>query len=67
MKNTYKEAVLVLQKYLVPACRQQGDELVASMILTVTALSELAKSCEFGELASEIIRDLIVENATQRN
>jgi hypothetical protein len=34
MKNTYKEEELVLQKYLVLACRQQGDELVASMILT---------------------------------
>ena len=67
MKNTYKEAELVLQKYLVPACRQQGDELVASNDSYLTALSELAKSCEFGELASEIIRDLIVENATRRS
>ena len=40
-------------------CRaQQRDELIDSYL---TALHELAKSCEFGELESEMIRDQIVE------
>ena len=46
-KKTYTEAEFVLQKYFAPACRTQQ--------------SELAKSCEYGELASEMIGDQSVE------
>ena len=70
VEKTYKEAELALEKYFAPKrnvvserykfrCRAQlRDELIDSYL---TALRELAKSCEFGELESEMIRDQIVE------
>ena len=69
-KKTSKEAELALEKYFAPKrnvlserytfrCRaQQSKELIDSYL---TALCELAKSCEFGELESEMICDQIVE------
>ena len=74
-KKTYKEAELALEKYFAPKrnvvderyrfrCRaQQRDELIDSYL---TALRELAKSCEFGEFESEMIRAQIVQKCFSR-
>jgi hypothetical protein len=69
-KKTCEEAEAVLENYFAPKrnvvseryrfrCRaQRRDEPIDCY---VTALRELAKSCEFNELESEMIRDQIVE------
>ena len=69
-KKTCEEAEAVLENYFAPKrnvvserycfrCRaQRRDEPIDCY---VTALRELAKSCEFNELESEMIQDQIVE------
>ena len=73
--NEYEHAIKIIKEYFQPSVnvvgerykfRQRGQRPGVSIDRCLSALRELAKTCDFGPMTDELIRGQVVEKRTVR-